>query len=117
MIRLLIIYLSNLLALGISGWLLFPGLPYDVASLSLAALVLTVLNWLLRPLLMVIALPLNLITLGLFVLVINAWIVMLADMLVSGWQMPGFWASLATGVIVLVFNIYSREIARQAKLR
>lgn len=113
MIRIVIIYLSNLLALGFSSWFLFPGLPNDTMSLFLAALVLTALNYLLRPVLMVIALPLNLITLGLFVLLINAWMIMLADVLVKGWQIPGFWSALFTGILVLILNKVARKIARQ----
>lgn len=109
--RFIIICISNLLALGLAGWLLFPSLPIDGMSLAMAALVLTGLNWLLRPLLMVVALPLNLISLGLFVLVINAWMVMLTDLMVKGWQIPGFWASLAAGILVLVLNVPARRIA------
>lgn len=114
MIRVIVIYLSNLLALGFSSWLLFPGVANDAMSLFMAALVLTGLNLLFRPLLMVLALPLNIISLGLFVLLINAWMVMLADLIVQGWQMPGFWASLLAGTLVLILNNIARSIARSS---
>lgn len=110
-----LIYLSNLLALGLSSWLLFPELSIDIPGLFLAALVLTALNYLLRPLLMLIALPLNLITLGLFMLLINAWMIMLADLIVKGWQMPGFWASLLAGTLVLILNNIARNIAHSSE--
>jgi len=35
---------------------------------------------------------------------INAWMVMLADLMVKGWQMPGFWPALLAGALVLIFN-------------
>ncbi|MEN6390158.1 MAG: phage holin family protein [Syntrophomonas sp.] len=113
--RVVIIYLSNLLALGLSSWLLFPEPFIDIPGLLLAALILTALNYLLRPLLMVITLPLNLLTLGLFMLLINAWMVMLADAIVTSWQMPGFWASLFAGTLVLIFNNIARSIARSTE--
>jgi len=114
MIKVVLVYASNLLALGLSSWLLFPELPHDARSLLLTALVLTALNLLLRPLLMLVALPLNLLSLGLFVLLINAWMVMLADLIVKGWQMPGFWPALLTGALVLICNQAARKIARPA---
>lgn len=113
--RVAIIYLSNVLALGLSSWLWFPGLPVDIPGLFLAALILTALNYLLRPLLMVIALPFNLLTLGLFMLLINAWMVMLTDAIVTSWQIPGFWESLFAGTLVLIFNNIARSIARSSE--
>lgn len=115
MIRVILIYMSNLIALGFSSWLLFPELISDTMSLFRAALVLTVLNYLLRPLLMVIALPLNLVTLGLFMLLINAWMVMLADAIVAGWQVSGFWPAILAGTLVLIFNNIARRIARSSE--
>lgn len=115
MFRFLIIYLSNLLALVVSNWFLSPELSNGPMSLFLAALVLTILNYLLRPLLMVVAMPLNLVTLGLFMLLINAWMVMLADLIVKGWQMPGFWSAVLAGTLVLIFNNFARRIARTSE--
>lgn len=112
--RICLIYISNLLALWLSAWLFTDGFSQDFTSLALAALVLTALNWLLRPLLMLIALPLNVITLGTFVLLINAWMVMLADALVKGWTVPGFWAALVTGILVLLLNAPARRMSKWA---
>lgn len=45
--------------------------------------------------------PVNLLTFGLFTLIINAWMVMLADRIVAGFCIPGFWPALGTAVIIL----------------
>ena len=49
---------------------------------------------------MLLALPVNLLTLGLFVLVINTWMVVLADRLIPGMAVPGFWNAFLTALIV-----------------
>jgi putative membrane protein len=105
-----------LLALWLSAWIFSAGFPPGFTGLPLAALVLTSINWLLRPLLMLVALPLNVVTQGLFVLVINAWMVMLADLLVKGWTVPGFWAALATGTLVLILNIPARRMSKWTQI-
>lgn len=115
MIKVISAYLSNLLALYMATLLFVQGMVLDVTSLVLAALVLTALNYFLRPLLMVIALPFNLISLGFVALLINAWMVRLADLAVRGWGLEGFWTYLVTGALVLVFNILGRRVGNRAK--
>ncbi|MFO7846094.1 MAG: phage holin family protein [Balneolaceae bacterium] len=67
------------------------------------AVVLALLNVLIRPLILLLTLPLNILTLGLFTLVINAWIIMLADSLVEGLKIKSFgWAFLYSLVIALL---------------
>ena len=70
-----------------------------------AGTALTLVHVLIRPFLLLIALPVNLITLGLFTLVINAWMVMLTDRLIAGLIIPGFWSSLAAALLVTLFNL------------
>ncbi|KJS02640.1 MAG: hypothetical protein VR68_02600 [Peptococcaceae bacterium BRH_c4a] len=66
----------------------------------LAGAVLTVINLFIRPFLILIALPLNFLTLGVFTLVINTWMLMLADLLVGGIHIPGFWTALAISLLI-----------------
>ncbi len=106
------IAVSNLLAFYLAGMIL-PAIRWNgYLTLVEAALLLTAFNWLLRPLIMVIALPLNLITVGLFVLIINAWMVMLTDWLIPGWQSPGFWLALVTGIMVGLCNSIAKKLYR-----
>jgi len=77
----------------------------EVYYLLLAGLVLTLVNLLIRPLLIILALPFNVITLGLFTLVINTWMVMLTDWFITGIHIPGFWVSLTVAVLIILFKL------------
>jgi len=116
MLKFIYIGLSNLLAFYLAG-IIFPSIRWDsFLSLFEAAILLTLLNWLLRPFLMLVALPLNIITVGLFVLIINAWMVMLTDWLIQGWQLPGFWLALVTGIIVVLCNSAAKKLHRRSPI-
>ena len=65
-----------------------------------AAAILGILNAFLRPLLLLLTLPLNLLTLGLFTFVVNALMLLLTDKLSSGLQVHGFWAAIFGSLIV-----------------
>lgn len=70
----------------------------------IAALVLVLVNILIKPLLWLITLPINLITFGLFSLVINAWMIMLMDKMVGGIHIAGFWLSVLIALIITLLN-------------
>lgn len=58
------------------------------------AIVLGVLNAVVRPLIILLTLPVTIVTLGIFILVINAGMVMLAARLLDGFRVDGFWSAL-----------------------
>jgi putative membrane protein len=70
-----------------------------------AGLILGGVNLLIRPLLFLITLPVNLLTLGLFTLVLNTWMVMLTDKFLPGLEIPGFLLALATAIVVSICNM------------
>jgi putative membrane protein len=79
-----------------------------VASLGtavMAAAVLGVINVIIKPILIFLTLPINLLTLGLFTLVINALLLKLAASLVSGFSIDGFWHALLGGLILSVVSL------------
>lgn len=77
------------------------GLRFDSASqLILAALVLGVVNAVVRPLAFILTLPLTILTLGLFLLVLNAGMVALVAWLVPGFHIAGFWTAVGAALIV-----------------
>ena len=83
--------------------LLLPGVHInDFLTGLLVAVVLGLLNALLRPLLLVLTLPITLVTLGLFILVINAGIVLLAERLVDGFEVDGWWWALGFSIILSI---------------
>jgi putative membrane protein len=73
-----------------------------VGSLFFAALVLGLLNAILRPLLLIVTLPINLLTLGLFTLIINGAMLQLAAAVVRGFTVDGFWSAVL-GALLLSF--------------
>ena len=66
----------------------------------LAAAALGVLNALLRPVLIILTLPLNILTLGLFTFVINALLLKMASGVISGFEVHGFWPALFGALII-----------------
>lgn len=70
----------------------------------LLALVLAVLNAIVRPLLVLITLPVTIFTLGLFLLVINAVIVLIAEKILPGFEVQSFWWALLFGVLLSVLT-------------
>jgi putative membrane protein len=66
----------------------------------IAALVLGLLNALIRPLLILLTLPLNVVTLGLFTFVINALLVWFMSSFVKGVEVAGFWPALMVALIL-----------------
>lgn len=70
----------------------------------LLALVLAVLNAIVRPLLVLITLPVTILTLGLFLLVINALIVLIAEKILPGFEVRSFWWALLFGVLLSVIT-------------
>ena len=94
----------NAIAVLITAYLL-PGITIDGFGTALiVALVLSLLNMTLKPLLIIITIPVTLLTLGLFLLVINAGIILLADDLVSGFQVKGFWWALLFSMVLSFLN-------------
>lgn len=66
----------------------------------LVAVVLSLLNLIVKPLLVILTLPVTLVTLGLFLLVINAVIILLAGKLVAGFAVDGFWTALLFSLLL-----------------
>jgi putative membrane protein len=90
-----------------------PGLHFEsLLSLFLAAVIVGLANAILRPLLILFTLPLVIISLGLFVIVINALLLYIASWLVSGFEVRGFWwAVLGSLMISLVSFLLNRMVA------
>ena len=76
-------------------------MTFDAPSkLILAAVVLGVVNAVVRPLAFILTLPITVVTLGLFLLVLNAGMVALVAWLIPGFQISGFWTAMGAAIIV-----------------
>ena len=82
-----------------TAWLL-PGVDLDQFTTAIwLSVVLALLNATIKPLLIIFTIPLTVFTFGLFLLVINAGVVLLASDWVDGFTVDGFWSALAFSVI------------------
>jgi putative membrane protein len=102
--NLLISWIFSALAVLVAAYLL-PGVAVSGFVSALAvALVLGFLNAFIKPILIILTLPINILTLGLFTLVINAAIILLASGLVPGFKVDGFLYALIFGIIMSVMG-------------
>jgi putative membrane protein len=72
-------------------------------ALLVAALI-SVANGIVKPILVILTIPITILTLGLFLLVINAAIILLVDYFIPGFNVDGFWWALAFSLILSIFN-------------
>ena len=110
-------WLIYTLAITITAYFL-PGVQVSGLKAALiAAVVLGLVNVVLRPLLVLFTLPLTILTLGLFVLVINAGLVLLAGKIVPGFEVNGFWWALVFSLIVTVVNGILNGLTKPRRVR
>ena len=89
------------------------GLRFDRSgTLIIAGLLLGIVNAIVRPVLVILTLPITILSLGLFLLVINAAMVALVAALLPGMQLSGFGAALATTLIVSVVSWVASGLVR-----
>jgi len=105
--------LTNMVSIYLAS-LLFSAIAVSSAEgIFWAGLLLGLINLFIRPLLLLVALPINLVTLGLFTLVINAWLVMLAAYLSGALSIPSFLLALATAFIIAAANIVADRLLQK----
>jgi putative membrane protein len=97
--RILLLWILNALALLAVAWLLPSIQVTGFGSALIAALVLGLINTLVRPLLALLTLPITVITLGLFYLVLNGLLFWLASELLPGFQVDGFFAAVLGAIL------------------
>lgn len=103
-ISLLISWIVYALAIYISANIL-PGIHITNFTTALVtAIILGIINVLIKPVLIILSLPINILTLGLFTLVINALLIMLAANLAEGFDVDGFWWALLFGIILSIVS-------------
>lgn len=89
----------------------------DYTDAILVAIVLAFLNQIVKPILTILTIPITIVTLGFFLLAINAFIILFAEKLVPGFHVKGFWyallfsliLSVITGILNSLFGIKKEE--------
>ncbi|MEW7277295.1 phage holin family protein [Aquimarina sp. 2201CG1-2-11] len=95
---------------------ILPGVGVDnYVSAIVVAVVLAILNGIVKPLLVILTFPVTVVTLGLFLLVINAAIILLADYFVAGFSVNGWLWALIFSVLLSVFQSILYSILKKDK--
>ena len=81
----------------------------------IVAVVLGLLNIFIKPILVILTLPITLVTLGLFLLVINALIILLCDSIVGGFSVDSFWTALFFSIILSILQSIMYKILGEDK--
>jgi putative membrane protein len=115
-IRLLIAWFSNCLALLVAAAVI-PAIGYskDFGTLLLAGAILGIVNFVIRPAIIFLTLPAVILSLGLFLLAINALMLWLTSRIVDGFFVGGFFSTLGGALIVWLVNAVLRRIQRRSE--
>jgi len=103
--RLAVRWAFNVAALFVAAWLL-SGISYgdDWWSLLIAAIVFTLVNAFVKPILAILSIPFIIVTLGIFYFLINVLMLYITDWLVSDFQIDTFWWAVLGAIIVSIVN-------------
>jgi len=92
-------FITTLAVMGASH--IMSGISYSsTGTLFAAALLLGIINALVRPALLLLSLPFIIVTMGFFILVINALLLMFVSAIVPGFHVDGFWSALWAGIVI-----------------
>jgi putative membrane protein len=101
-------FLVRMLITAIALWLaamIVPGMALSgIGTVLGAALVLGIVNAFVRPLVILLTLPLTIVTLGLFLLVVNAMMLGLVSVVFQGFTLGGFWSAIFGAIFVSIFS-------------
>ncbi len=111
--RLLLKYVSTVAAIFLLSKVIPSITIKSIPSLLVMGFVLFLVNLLVKPILLVLTLPLNLITFGLFRFIVNAWTIMLSDTMVRGINMNGFRNSLIAALVIAILHHLLRDSANR----
>lgn len=106
-------WLVSALAIVIAAYLI-PGVDVTIIGALVLAIVLAIINVFIKPIISLLTLPLNIVTLGLFSLVVNALLIMLAAMVVPGFAVDGFWVALIFSVVLALINWFFSGVSKRA---
>ncbi len=95
---------------------ILPGVSVDGLATSLVvAIVLALLRFIVKPILIILTLPITLITFGLFLLVINAILILLADYFITGFVVNGIWVAILFSILLSVFQSILFQFLKEDK--
>ncbi|NOT75376.1 MAG: phage holin family protein [Cyclobacteriaceae bacterium] len=113
--NLILRFLLSGVAVVLTSYLL-PGVElHDFWDALLVAVLISISNVLVKPVLIILTIPITIFTLGLFLLVINAVIILMVDYFVDGFRVEGFLWALAFSLILSIFNSMFSDFTKEKK--
>ena len=105
MLNTLLRWICYTIAIIFVAWII-PGISVEnIWSAMLVCIILALINTFIKPLLQIISFPITVLTLGLFALVINALLLMLAGWITPGFEVDGFWSALFGSILLSLFSM------------
>ena len=102
---LIIKWLALSLSIMLVGWIV-PGISIsNFITALIASIAIALINTVIKPILVLLTLPINILTLGIFVLVINAILFMFVAYLIPGVDVDGFWSAFLGAIILSILSI------------
>ncbi|MBK5279244.1 MAG: phage holin family protein [Bacteroidia bacterium] len=109
-------FLLSGLAVLLTAYLLEQGVHVEHYGYALlVAALISIANVIVKPILIIFTIPITILTLGLFLLVINATIILMVAYFVPGFQVDGFWWALGFSLILSVFNSMFSSLLKEKK--
>jgi putative membrane protein len=105
-------FLLNGIAVVLTAYLL-PGVEInDYWTALVVVIVLGIVNVVVKPFLLILTIPVTVLSLGLFLLVINALMILLTDYFVDGFSVDGFWLALLFSLVLSLFNSLFADLTK-----
>ena len=99
-------WLLTALAILVAAYLLHSWVSVTILGAVVLAVVLGLINVFVKPAVRILTLPINILTLGIFSLVLNALLILLAAHFVEGFTVHGFWAAFFFSILVSLINAF-----------
>ncbi|HRY63060.1 MAG TPA: phage holin family protein [Patescibacteria group bacterium] len=111
--KIIISWLINTVAVTIAAYVM-PGVRLDGFWAAFwTAAVLGLVNAVIKPIFIILTLPINILTLGLFTLVINAMMILLVGKLVPGFEIDGFWWAMLFSIVLTIINAILNAMTKE----
>jgi putative membrane protein len=116
--RLIAQFSVNAFALWFAA-LVVDGVHFDgnLVALAFTALIFSIVSLLIRPFVILLTLPLTIFTFGLFLLVVNALMLMLTSALSSAYSVDGFWPALLGGILISIVSLAVNLVTGDDRIR
>ncbi len=115
MTKLFIKYISVIITIYLLSFVIHTIHIGSIPALLILGFVVFIVNLILKPILLLITLPLSLLTLGLFSFIVNAWTIMIADHFVRNISMGGFLNSLLAAFFIVILQHLLKDMNKTGK--